>query len=420
MRLKDWNTEERPREKLLLKGPGALGNAELLAIFIGSGVPGANAVSVAQELLSSAGGRLSELCRRPAKQLMRQRGVGQARAVAIAAALELGRRYLAEAAARQPTVNGPEDVVDMMLPILKGLDHEECWALYLNRANVVTGKEKLTSGTADCTLIDNKQILRRVLDEQAKAVILVHNHPSGSPLPGESDLKATRSLQLALKAFDISLFDHVIIADGAYNNFIAEMRDATIQKDRLRFRTNLERVGEIFAYEISKELTYSEKDVATPLGIARVATCDTALVISTILRAGLPLQKGVFNFFDHAETAFLAAFRKYGAGDYFEIRADYCTTPSLEGKTLILADTMLATGSSIEVAIDKLRQEGGEPIAIHLVCPIASTYAVDHLSKIFGDEVTLWVAAVDEELTSHSYIVPGLGDAGDLAFGDKL
>ena len=196
------------------------------------------------------------------------------------------------------------------------------------------------------------------------------------------------------------------------NNFIAEMRDATIQKDRLRFRTNLERVGEIFAYELSKELTYTEKDVVTPLGIARVATSDTALVISTILRAGLPLQKGVFNFFDHAETAFLAAFRKYGAGDYFEIRADYCTTPSLEGKTLILADTMLATGSSIEVAIDKLIQEGGNPIA--------STYAVDHLSKLYGDEVTLWVAAIDEELTSHSYIVPGLGDAGDLAFGDKL
>ena len=196
------------------------------------------------------------------------------------------------------------------------------------------------------------------------------------------------------------------------NNFIAEMRDATIQKDRLRFRTNLERVGEIFAYELSKELTYTEKDVVTPLGIARVATCDTALVISTILRAGLPLQKGVFNFFDHAETAFLAAFRKYGTGDYFEIRADYCTTPSLEGKTLVLADTMLATGSSIEVAIDKLIQEGGNPIA--------SAYAVDHLAKRFGDEVTLWVAAIDEELTSHSYIVPGLGDAGDLAFGDKL
>ena len=160
------------------------------------------------------------------------------------------------------------------------------------------------------------------------------------------------------------------------NNFIAEMRDATIQKDRLRFRTNLERVGEIFAYELSKELTYTEKDVVTPLGIARVATSDTALVISTILRAGLPLQKGVFNFFDHAETAFLAAFRKYGAGDYFEIRADYCTTPSLEGKTLILADTMLATGSSIEVAIDKLIQEGGNPIAIHAPSPAPTPWTI--------------------------------------------
>ena len=204
------------------------------------------------------------------------------------------------------------------------------------------------------------------------------------------------------------------------NNFIAEMRDATIQKDSLRFRTNLERVGQVFAYELSKVLTFSEKDVVTPLGTARVATSDTPLVIATIIRAGLPLQKGIFDFFDHAETAFLAAFRKYGAGDYFKIRADYCTTPSLEGKTLILADTMLATGSSIEIAIEKLKEEGGEPIAIHLVCPIASTYAVDHLAKRYGDEVTLWVAAIDEELTSHSYIVPGLGDAGDLAFGDKL
>ena len=204
------------------------------------------------------------------------------------------------------------------------------------------------------------------------------------------------------------------------NNFIAEMRDATIQKDSLRFRTNLERVGQVFAYELSKVLTFSEKDVVTPLGTARVATSDTPLVIATIIRAGLPLQKGIFDFFDHAETAFLAAFRKYGAGDYFKIRADYCTTPSLEGKTLILADTMLATGSSIEIAIEKLKEEGGEPIAIHLVCPIASTYAVDHLAKRYGDEVTLWVAAIDEELTSHSYIVPGLGDAGDLAFGEKL
>ena len=208
--------------------------------------------------------------------------------------------------------------------------------------------------------------------------------------------------------------------NSVLNTFIAEMRDARIQKDRLRFRTNLERVGAVFAYEISKTLDYSEKDVATPLGVAKFPTFDSQLVIATIIRAGLPLQEGILNVFDHAETAFLAAFRKYGKGDYFEIRADYCTCPSLEGKVLILADTMLATGSSIEIGIQKLLQEGGEPSHIHLVCPIASRYAVEHLSKTLGDNCTLWVAAVDEELTSHSYIVPGLGDAGDLAFGEKL
>jgi len=208
--------------------------------------------------------------------------------------------------------------------------------------------------------------------------------------------------------------------NSVLNTFLAEMRDAHIQKDSLRFRTNLERVGQVFAYEISKTLDYSVKEVKTPLGIAKVSTFDTQLVISTILRAGLPLQGGIFQMFDHAETAFLAAFRKYGKGDYFEIRADYCTCPSLEGKTLILADTMLATGSSIEVGIQKLIEEGGQPAHIHLVCPIASRFAVDHLSKIYDEHYTLWVAAIDEELTSHSYIVPGLGDAGDLAFGGKL
>ncbi len=204
------------------------------------------------------------------------------------------------------------------------------------------------------------------------------------------------------------------------NTFLAQMRDARIQKDSLRFRTNLERLGHIFAYEISKTLDYSTKDVTTPLGIAKVSTYDTQIVIATIIRAGLPLQKGIFDVFDNAETAFLAAFRKYGKGDYFQIRADYCTCPSLEGKTLILADTMLATGSSIEIGLQKLLEEGGEPANIHLVCPISSRYAVDQLCKKFDEHITLWVAAIDEELTSHSYIVPGLGDAGDLAFGAKL
>ena len=204
------------------------------------------------------------------------------------------------------------------------------------------------------------------------------------------------------------------------NTFIAEMRDATIQKDSLRFRTNLERVGQVFGYEISRTLDYSVKDVVTPLGTAKVSTHDTKLVISTIMRAGLPLHKGIFDMFDHAETAFIAAFRKYGKGDYFEIKIDYCTTPEITGKTLIIADTMLATGSSIEIAFNKLLEEGGEPAHTHLVCPIASRYAIEYLDKKLPANVTLWVAAIDEELTSHSYIVPGLGDAGDLAFGGKL
>ena len=204
------------------------------------------------------------------------------------------------------------------------------------------------------------------------------------------------------------------------NNFVAEMRDIKIQKDSLRFRTNLERVGSIFAYEISKTLAYSTKQVTTPLGIADVRTIDTPVVISTILRAGLPLHKGIHDFFDHAETAFVAAFRKYGKGDHFEINIEYCTCPSTEGKCLILADPMLATGSSILLAYGKLVEQGGEPASTHFVCPIASRYAVEDLSKTLPDSVTLWVAAIDEELTSHSYIVPGLGDAGDLAFGSKL
>jgi uracil phosphoribosyltransferase len=208
--------------------------------------------------------------------------------------------------------------------------------------------------------------------------------------------------------------------NSVLNNFIAEIRDVRIQKDRLRFRTNMERVGAIFAYEISKSLSYSEKEVTTPLGVAKVSTTDTTLVLAAILRAGLPLQEGFLNVFDHAESAFLATFRKSGKGDYFKVHADYCTCPSLEGKTLILVDPLLATGASMEVSLQKLQEEGGTPNHIHMVCPIASRYAVDQLSQKLDNNYTLWVAAIDEELTSHNYIIPGMGDAGDLAFGEKL
>ena len=208
--------------------------------------------------------------------------------------------------------------------------------------------------------------------------------------------------------------------NSVLNNFIAEIRDVRIQKDRLRFRTNMERVGAIFAYEISKSLSYSDKEVTTPLGVAKVSTTDTTLVLAAILRAGLPLQEGFLNVFDHAESAFLATFRKSGKGDYFKVHADYCTCPSLEGKTLILVDPLLATGASMEVTLQKLQEEGGTPNHIHMVCPIASRYAVDQLSQKLDNNYTLWVAAIDEELTSHNYIIPGMGDAGDLAFGEKL
>lgn len=207
--------------------------------------------------------------------------------------------------------------------------------------------------------------------------------------------------------------------NSVLNKFVAQMRDREIQKDSMRFRRNLERVGEIFAYEISQTLNASAKDVVTPLGIASVPVYDDRLVVATILRAGLPLHQGILNFFDDAQNAFVAAYRKYDKGEGFHIEIEYASTPDLTDKVLILADTMLATGASLEVALNKLWDEG-EPMHTHLVCPIASAYAVEYLQKnLPADKVTLWVATIDEELTSHSYIVPGLGDAGDLAYGIK-
>ncbi len=208
--------------------------------------------------------------------------------------------------------------------------------------------------------------------------------------------------------------------NSVLNHFIAQMRDKDIQKDRMRFRTNLRRVGNIFAYELSKTLDYSTKDVLTPLGTAKVPTSDNSVVVATILRAGLPLHQGILDYFDDAENAFIAAYRKYDKGDDFHINVEYATMPPIGGKVLILADTMLATGASIEVTYNKLCEDG-MPVHTHLVCPIASIFAVEYLQKhLITDKLTLWTAALDEELTSHSYIVPGLGDAGDLAFGQKL
>lgn len=209
-------------------------------------------------------------------------------------------------------------------------------------------------------------------------------------------------------------------SNSILNRFVAELRDKNIQKDSLRFRRNLERIGEIFAYEISKTLDYSTKEVTTPLGIAECSTPDNNIVISTVLRAGLPLHNGVLNYFDNAQNAFIAAYRKYGKDNKFTIQIEYISSPSIQDKVLILTDTMLATGSSVVLAYNKLC-EMGEPQHTHLVCPIASEASLGYLSKhLPHKKVTLWVAAVDQELTNKSYIVPGIGDAGDLAFGTKL
>lgn len=208
--------------------------------------------------------------------------------------------------------------------------------------------------------------------------------------------------------------------NSVLNRFVAELRDVHIQKDSMRFRRNLERIGEIFAYEISKTLSYQEADVTTPLGIAKCSLPQDELVISSVLRAGLPLHNGILNYFDSAQNSFIAAYRKYGKDNKCTIQIEYMSSPVIEGKTLILTDAMLATGSSLVLAYNKLC-ELGEPAHTHLVCPIASEFSLGNLSKhLPHKKVTLWVAAVDEELTNKSYVVPGLGDAGDLAYGKKL
>ena len=209
-------------------------------------------------------------------------------------------------------------------------------------------------------------------------------------------------------------------SNSLFNQFIAEIRDEVIQQDPLRFRRNLERVGEIFAYEISKKLNYRIKDVTTPLGTAKIALPDHQPVLATILRAGLPLHQGFLNYFDKAENCFISAYRKYGPDGEFHIEFEYIASPLLDNKVVIMVDPMLATGSSMEMAYYALLEKG-EPSHVHLVSVIASQQGVDHIMKTLpNDNFTLWVGAIDSGMTPKSYIVPGLGDAGDLAFGEKI
>jgi Uracil phosphoribosyltransferase len=205
------------------------------------------------------------------------------------------------------------------------------------------------------------------------------------------------------------------------NSFVREIRDITIQNDRLRFRRNIERVGEIMAYEISKSLSYKKIEVNTPLAVAEATVLNEEIVIATILRAGLPFHHGMLNYFDGAENAFVSAYRKYRETGHqsFDIHIEYIASPSIEGKTLILTDPMLATGSSMELTYRALLTKG-TPSHIHIATIIASRQAIDYCMENFpGEKTTIWVAAIDPGLNESSYIVPGIGDAGDLAYGEK-
>lgn len=216
---------------------------------------------------------------------------------------------------------------------------------------------------------------------------------------------------------------HIINEENSvFNRFLAELRDKDIQRDSLRFRRNIERVGEIMAYEISKTFHYSSRKVQTPINEASVMLADEEVVIGSVLRAGLPFHQGFLSYFDHAGNAFISARRKYKENHIdFEIRFDSIYTPSLEGKQLLLVDPMLATGASIVVAYHELLKQGGRPAHTHIAAIVSSKQGLATISEALKDEpVTIWMGAVDEGLTESCYIDPGLGDAGDLAFGGKL
>ena len=199
--------------------------------------------------------------------------------------------------------------------------------------------------------------------------------------------------------------------------WIKEIRDISIQQDRMRFRRNMERIGEIAAYELSRHFTYIDKTVETPLGGAQVSDLEQVPVVATILRAGLPLHQGVLNYFDRADNAFIAAYRKHHRDGSFEIEQHYMTCPDIEGRPLIIADPMIASGASLVLALKTLTDEA-KPSQIHVVSAIACTVGIELIRRKFPDAY-IWAGAIDDELTARGYIVPGLGDAGDLSFGEK-
>ena len=204
------------------------------------------------------------------------------------------------------------------------------------------------------------------------------------------------------------------------NKFISQLRDVLVQKDRMRFRRNIERLGEIMSYELSQELNYQKQAIETPLGTSKIAQPDNEIVICSILRAGLPLHQGILNYFDDAENSFISAYRHHPDNDEnFEVLVEYMASPSLEGKTLILADPMLATGKSFANVLKAIAPMG-KPAKIHLVSVIGSSEGIEFLKSEFPENSKLWIATIDNELDKNGYIVPGLGDAGDLCYGQKL
>ncbi|MFD1095903.1 uracil phosphoribosyltransferase [Salegentibacter chungangensis] len=212
---------------------------------------------------------------------------------------------------------------------------------------------------------------------------------------------------------------HLQEKNSIANRFIAQLRDTSIQQDRMRFRRNIERIGEVLSFELSKELNYHSKSVTTPLGTAQINLPQEDIVICSILRAGLPLHNGILNYFDEAENSFISAYRHHPDNDEkFEILVEYLASPSLEGKTLILADPMLATGRSF-VNVLKALESMGRPEQIHMVSVIGAKEGVEYVSENFPENTHLWIATIDEKLNERGYIVPGLGDAGDLCFGTK-
>ncbi len=205
---------------------------------------------------------------------------------------------------------------------------------------------------------------------------------------------------------------------SVFNQFLTEIRDHKIQKDRMRFRRNLERCGEVFAYELSKEFSYQKSEITTPLGVAEENVFDEQPVLITILRAGLPLHQGLLNYFDQADNGYISAYRKHHKDGSFDIELEYLACPSLEGRTVILSDPMLATGSSMVLSYQAILAKG-RPKHCHLVSLIGSSEGLEYTKKHTPENVTIWLGALDQEMTAQSYIVPGLGDAGDLAFGTK-